>query len=246
MQFGAWDETGVVFGFLIHPENSRMDGIRMVGQGEGTAEPGVYHHGTPRQDQAKRDGRAASIGSQARSVTGELVMKAYQHEPAHAHDRWRTRLRSVSLFHSLIIATVAGFIVASVGIVLFALSRYLQIPWPIAAAAGGVGQAVIVGFLLVIVLEQRRTQLVRHARELTFLNHHIWNAITQISLASSLTDPEKQQRIRCEAVERISGALRRVADSADLDRLSLEVDLAGMELIRQGADAEEVDKQRTA
>jgi len=214
--------------------------------GGDTTQLGVYNHGTPRQDRANRDGRTASIGSQARSVTGELVMKAYQHELANAYDRWWTRVCSLSLFQSLIIATLVGVLVASLGIALFALSRYLQTPWPIAAVAGGVGQAVIVGFLLVIVLEQRRTRLLRHARELTFLNHHIWNAITQINLASSLPDPEKQQRIRSEAVERISGALRRVADSADLDGLSLEVDLAGIELIRQGADAEQVDKQRTA
>jgi hypothetical protein len=150
------------------------------------------------------------------------------------------------LLHSLVIATVVGVLVASVGIALLALSRYLQTPWPLAVGAGGVGQVVIVGFLLVIVLEQRRNRLVRQAQELTFLNHHIWNAITQMNLASSLSDPEKQQHIRREAVERISGALRRVADSADLDGLSLDVDLAGIELIRQGADVEGVDQKRTA
>jgi hypothetical protein len=37
------------------------------------------------------------------------------------------------------------------------------------------------------------------------LNHHIRNAITQITMASYLADPDKQQRIRCEAVERILG-----------------------------------------
>ncbi|HXY48398.1 MAG TPA: hypothetical protein VEI01_03025 [Terriglobales bacterium] len=173
-------------------------------------------------------------------------MKAYRHELAHAYDQWRTRSCSVSLFRSLVIATVVGVLVASVGIALFALSRYLQTPWPVAAAVGGVGQVVIVSLLLAIVLEQRRKRLVRHGQELAFLNHHIWNAITQMNLASSFTDPDKQQRIRCEAVERISGALRRVADSADLDGLSLDVDLAGMELIRQMAEKEKVDQQRTA
>jgi len=173
-------------------------------------------------------------------------MKAYRLELAHAYDQWRTRFCSVSLFHSLVIATMVGVLIASVGIALFALSRYLQTPWPIAAAAGGIGQVVIVSLLLVIVLEQRRKRLLRHVQELAFLNHHIWNAITQMNLASSFADPDQQQRIRGEAVERISGALRRVADSADLDGLSLDVDLAGLELIRQGADREQVDQQRTA
>src|ERR1017187_969870 len=97
---------------------------------------------------------------------------------------------------------------------------------------GGVGQVVIVTFLLMIVLEQRRKRSIRQARELAFLSHHIWNAITQMTMASYLADPDKQQRIRCEAVERISGALRRVANSADLNGLSLEVDLTGVELTR--------------
>jgi hypothetical protein len=160
-------------------------------------------------------------------------MKAYQHDLAHAYEPWRSRFRSASLLDSLIIATVVGALVASVGIALFALSRYLQIPWHIAAAIGGVGQVVIVTFLLMIVLEQRRKRSIRQARELTFLNHHIWNAITQMTMVSYLADPDKQQRIRCEAVERISGALRRVANSADLNELSLEVGLTGVELTRE-------------
>src|ERR1019366_1340952 len=159
-------------------------------------------------------------------------MKAYQHDLAHAYP-WRSRFHSASLFDSLIIATVVGALVASVGIALFALSRYLQIPWHIAAAIGGVGQVVIVTCLLMIVLEQRRKRSIRQARELTFLNHHIRNAITEMTMASYLADPDKQQRIRCEAVERISGALRRVANSADLNELSLEVGLTGVELTRE-------------
>lgn len=160
-------------------------------------------------------------------------MKAYQHDLGHAYDPWRSRFHSASLFDSLIIATVVGALVASVGIALFALSRYLQIPWHIAAAIGGVGQVVIVTCLLMIVLEQRRKRSIRQARELTFLNHHIRNAITEMTMASYLADPDKQQRIRCEAVERISGALRRVANSADLNELSLEVGLTGVELTRE-------------
>ncbi len=160
-------------------------------------------------------------------------MKAYQHELAHAYDPRRSRFLSASLFDSLIIATVFGVLVASVGIALFALSRYLQIPWHIAAAIGGVGQVVIVAFLLMIVLEQRRKRLIQHAQELTFLDHHIWNAITELTMASYLADPDKQQRIRREAVERISGALRRVANIADLNELSLEVDLTRVELTRE-------------
>jgi hypothetical protein len=173
-------------------------------------------------------------------------MKAYQDELTHAYDRCRSRFRSASLFHSLTIATVVGMLVASVGIALFALSRYLQTPWHIAAASGGIGQVVIVAVLLMIVLEQRRKRSIRQRQEFAFLNHHIRNAITQMTMASYLADPNRQQRIRSEALERISGALRRVANSADLNGLSLEVDLTGTELIQEGADGEERDGKRTA
>ena len=173
-------------------------------------------------------------------------MKTYQPELAHADDQWRARFRSASLFHSLIMATVVGAVVASVGIALFALSRYLQIPWHMAAAAGGIGQVVIVSVLLLVVLEQRRKRSIRQAQEFIFLNHHIRNAITQMTMASYLADQDKQQRIRSEAWERISGALGRLANCADLDGLSLEVDLTGEELMQEAADGEEVGTKRTA
>jgi hypothetical protein len=100
--------------------------------------------------------------------------------------------------------------------------------------------------LLLIVLEQRRKKLIRLAQEFTFLNHHIRNAITQITMASYLADLDKQQRIRGEALERISGALRRIANSADLNGLSLEVDLTGAELAQEGANREEGIEKKTA
>jgi hypothetical protein len=105
---------------------------------------------------------------------------------------------------------------------------------------------VIVSILLVIVLEQRRKKMIRQAREFTFLNHHIRNAITEMNMASYLADADKQQRIRCESMERISGALRRIANSEDINGLSLEVDLTGAELAQEGADAEQEYKKRTA
>jgi hypothetical protein len=47
-------------------------------------------------------------------------------------------------------------------------------------------------------------------------------------------------------LERISGALRRIATCADLDGLSLEVDLTGAELMEEAANGEEVGTKRTA
>jgi len=129
-------------------------------------------------------------------------MKTYQHDLEHAYHQSPSRFCSTSLSHSLIMATLVGVVVASVGVALFALSRYLQVPWPIAAATGGIGQVVIVSILVMIVLEQRRKRLIRLAQEFTFLNHHIRNAITQMTMASYLADLDKQQRIRSEALQR--------------------------------------------
>lgn len=173
-------------------------------------------------------------------------MKTYRHDLEPAYDRWRSRFASASLSHSLIMAAGIGVIVAAVGIALFALSRYLKISLSIAAAAGGIGQVAIVTVLLLIVLEQRRKKLIRLAQEFTFLNHHIRNAITQITLASYLDDQDAQQGVRREALERISGALRRIANSADLNGLSLDGDLTGAELSQEGLDAEQGVQKRTA
>lgn len=167
-------------------------------------------------------------------------------ERASTHDPSRFRFSHSSLSNSLTVATVVGVVVASVGIALFALSRYLQVSWHMAAAAGGIGQVMIVSVLVLIVLEQRRKRLIRQAQEFRFLNHHIRNAITQITMVSHIADVDKQQRIRAEALERIAGALHRIANSGDLNGLSLNTDLSGAELIQEGASAEMEDKKRTA
>ncbi len=173
-------------------------------------------------------------------------MKPHPDERVHTYDQRRFRLRRPSLSHSLTLATLAGVVVATVGIALFAWSRYLRVPWHLAAAAGGMGQVVIVSVLVMIVLEQRRKRLLRQAQEFTFLNHHIRNAITQITMASYLADLDKQERIRSDAWQRISGALRRIADSADLNGLSIDADLTGAELKQEGVDREMGDEKRTA
>jgi hypothetical protein len=173
-------------------------------------------------------------------------MKPHQDERARIYDPSLFRFSPASFSSSLTVAALVGVTTASAGIVLFALSRYLQVPWHIAAAAGGLGQVAIVSVLVMLVLEQRRKNSIRQAQEFTFLNHHIRNAITQLTLASHIADVEKQQRIRSEAFERISGALRRIMSSADLSGLSLEVDLTGAGLIEERVNGEDEDKKRTA
>jgi len=105
-------------------------------------------------------------------------------------------------------------------------------------------EAVIVTALVTIVIEQRRKRAIRRTLELAFLNHHIRNAITQMSMAQYVADPHQHERLVREAVDRISEALFRIANSADLTGLSLEVDLQGMQLTYAGEAREQEDKKK--
>jgi hypothetical protein len=172
-----------------------------------------------------------------------MKTRAHEHVPSSRQRKTHNGFRSSSLLQSLVTATIVGGVVASVGIGLFALSGYLQTPWHTAAAVGGVGQVLIVSFLITLVLEQRRRRTIRQTLEHAFLNHHIRNAITQMTLTSYVADTEKQQRLMRDAAERVSQALFRVANSSDLTGLSLEVDLTGMELTRERTAPEKGDKK---
>jgi uncharacterized membrane protein len=175
-------------------------------------------------------------------------MKGYEHELAHSYEHKRAlfEFRSGSLFQSLTTAMGVGVLVASVGVALFALSHYRQMPWYTAAAIDGVAQVLILTFLVTLVLEQYRKRSIRRTLELAFLNHHIRNAITQMTMASSIAEQEKQQRFMRDAAGRISEVLFRVANSKDLTGLSLEVDLNGSALTREGADREKGDSKKAS
>jgi len=77
------------------------------------------------------------------------------------------------------------------------------------------------------------------------LNHHVRNALTQTTLVSYVADPEKQERLVQDAASRVSEVLFRIANSADLTGLSLEVDLAGAELAHAG-EARELGEGKKA
>ena len=133
---------------------------------------------------------------------------------------------------------MVGLLVALVGVVIIKACQAGQIPWYILASAEGIVQLLIVTVLLTILLEQRRKRSIRRTLELAFLNHHIRNAMTQMTMASNAVDPEEQQRFMRDATARVSETLFRIANSADLTGLSLEVDVFGKELAREGEERE--------
>lgn len=175
-------------------------------------------------------------------------MRHYQHALAHSYQHKQSLFSfgSGSLFQSLTTAAAIGIVVAVIGFAVNALWQYRQSTWYLGATFQSVLQLLIVTFLVTIVLEQRRKRSIRHTLELAFLNHHIRNAITQMASASYIENPEKQERLMFEAAGRISETLFRVANSADLTGLSLEVDLSGVELTRGGGAREKGDEKKAS
>ncbi len=78
------------------------------------------------------------------------------------------------------------------------------------------------------------------------MNHHVRNALTQMSMVSYISDPEKQERLLQDAASRVSEVLFRIANSADLTGLSLEVDLAGVELAHAGEAREQGEAKKAS
>ena len=175
-------------------------------------------------------------------------MKTYQHELAHLYEHRKNvfRFSSASLFQSLITASVIGVVVAFIGFALNTVRSQGNASWYVSAATGAVVEAVIVTALVTIVIEQRRKRAIRRTLELAFLNHHIRNAITQTGMAQYVADPQQHERLVREAVGRISEALFRIANSADLTGLSLEVDLKGIQLTHEGETREQEEKKKKA
>jgi hypothetical protein len=63
-------------------------------------------------------------------------------------------------------------------------------------------------------------------------------------MAEYVADPQRHERLVREAVGRISEVLFRIANSADLTGLSLDVDLQGMQLTHEGEAREQGEKRR--
>jgi hypothetical protein len=103
---------------------------------------------------------------------------------------------------------------------------------------------LLVTVLVTIVLEQPRKRAIRRTLELAFLNHHVRNALTEMSMVSYIADPEKREHLLQDAAARVSEVLFRIANSADLTGLSLEVDLAGVELAYAGEAREQGEAKK--
>ena len=165
-------------------------------------------------------------------------MKTYEHEFAHSHEHSKCILghSSGSFLESLTTALVVGTMAALIGVATSVALYYRHVVWYISLAAGPLVDTLVVICLATIALEQARKQSIRRTLERAFLNHHVRNALTQMMMASDLADAGKQERFMRPAINRISEALFRVSNSADLTGLSLEKDLAGTELTQEARE----------
>src|ERR1700730_12337737 len=139
-----------------------------------------------------------------------------------------------------------GIFVGSVGVALNAVWFYRQTSWHVAATVQGLVEMLIVPVLVTIVLEQRRKPALRRTLGVAFLSHHVRNALTQMSLVSYIGDPEKREHLLQDASARVSEVLFRIANSVDLTGLSLEVDLAGVELVHAGEAREQAEVKKAS
>jgi hypothetical protein len=67
-----------------------------------------------------------------------------------------------------------------------------------------------------------------------------------MNMAEYVADPQQHERLVREAVGRISETLFRIANSADLTGLSLEVDLRGTQLTHEGEAREQEDTKKAS
>jgi len=169
-------------------------------------------------------------------------MKTYEPEKARSYKRSKglSRNMSGSFLQSLTTALVLGSMAVVLGMAASAVFYHRNVPWYISAGAGPLVDTLVVIFLATIALEQARKRSIRRTLELSFLNHHVRNALTQVMMASNITDPAQQDRFIQEAVRRISEALFRVENSSDITELSLKADLRGERMIHE---AERREKQ---
>jgi hypothetical protein len=167
-------------------------------------------------------------------------MKTYEHEFAHSHEHSKSiwRYSSGSFLQSLTTALVLGTIAAIIAVAASVALYDRHVAWYIALAVGPLVDTFVVICLATIALEQSRKRAIRRTLERAFLNHHVRNALTQIMMASKLTDAGEQDQFMRAGVSRISEALFRIANSEDLTGLSLEVDLGGTDLAQEGEERE--------
>ena|SRR5208283_1466977 len=173
-------------------------------------------------------------------------MKTYAHEFAHSYEHSKSfwRYSSGSFLQSLTTALFLGTMAAVFGMVTSAALYFRHVAWYISAAAGPLVDALVVICLATIALEQARKRSIRRTLELAFLNHHIRNAVTQMSMAEYVANPQQHERLVRDAVGRISESLFRIANSVDLTGLSLEVDLTGTQLTHEGEAREQGDTKK--
>ncbi len=147
---------------------------------------------------------------------------------------WRSASLLQSLATSLLLGISVALLLVSAGLIMY----YRHVDLFVNIGALLVAETLILIFLVTVMIEKDRKRSIRRMLERSFLNHHVNNALTQISLVPDVADVVMQDQYLRQAITRISEALFRSQNESELASLSLEVDLGGKELNRGREDRE--------
>jgi hypothetical protein len=145
---------------------------------------------------------------------------------------------SASFLQSLATASALGIVAALLAIAAGVTMHNRHVPWYVNLSIVAAVETLVAIALVTITIERTRKRAIRRTLELAFVNHHVNNALTQIVMASNVTDIAKHDLYLKEAISRISEALFRTGNQSDLATLSLAVDLGGRDMNRGREDRE--------
>jgi hypothetical protein len=167
-------------------------------------------------------------------------MKIHGHKFVHFYENAKKKLtyNSASFLQSLATASTLGIVAALLATAAGVTMHNGHVPWYVNLSIVAAVETLVAIFLMTITIERTRKRSIRRTLELAFLNHHVNNALTQIAMASNVTDIAKHDLYLKEAISRISEALFRSRNQSDLATLSLDVDLGGKNLNRAREDRE--------
>jgi len=119
---------------------------------------------------------------------------------------------------SLVRAVVFALLMTLGSVILALLMHREGVQWYVEFFVDDVITGILGGVLVFLYMEERRRRAVRRVEELAYLNHHIRNALTAISLAPYAKDDDARLQMIQDASSRIEGAIRKMSEQ---DHVSL-------------------------
>jgi hypothetical protein len=118
-------------------------------------------------------------------------------------------------------AVLVGLVTAGLGVAMDEAARAFEYPWFFERVLENVFEGLVIGFVVYWMSRLREKRLERRMREISFLNHHIRNAMQTITLAATdIADAQQRMAMIDLSVRRVVETLSRI--SRESDELALE------------------------